>query len=231
MSRDSVVLLSGGLDSSVLLYKMAQEGKVYPITINYGQRHQKEITAARNICEALSREALQRWKMLDLSSDLKGILPSTLTGVGAIPEGHYEDESMKATVVPNRNMILLAIAAGYATGLGIKQVAYAAHSGDHAIYPDCRPVFIRALTEAIRLGTGWGDTDGVRLVAPFQFLSKAQVVGQGVGLQVPFSRTWSCYKGSEYHCGVCGTCRERIEAFQVAHVKDPTVYEKGRSEA
>jgi 7-cyano-7-deazaguanine synthase len=228
MSRDSVVLLSGGLDSSVLLYKMAQEGKVYPITINYGQRHQKEITAARNICEALSREALQRWKMLDLSSDLKGILPSTLTGVGAIPEGHYEDESMKATVVPNRNMILLAIASGYAQGLGIKTVAYAAHAGDHAIYPDCRPVFIRALTEAIRLGTGWNEIDGVHLIAPFQFFSKYQVVKEGVDLQVPLSKTWSCYQGREYHCGLCGTCRERIEAFVLAGIKDPTVYEKAK---
>ena len=221
---DSVVLLSGGLDSSVLLYKQAQEGKVYPLTINYGQRHSKEITAARNVCEAVGKDVLQRWKYLNLSADLKSILPSTLTGVGDIPEGHYEDESMKATVVPNRNMILLSLAAGYATGLGIKQVAYAAHSGDHAIYPDCRPEFVKVLAQAIKLGTGWNN-DGVELEAPFMFMTKAQVVETGYKLKVPFSRTWSCYKGGDVHCGKCGTCVERKGAFSLAQVKDPTVYE------
>ena len=221
---NSVVLLSGGLDSSVLLYKMAQEGNVYPLTINYGQRHSKEVTAARNICESLGKDVLQRWKYLNLSADLKSLLPSTLTGVGDIPEGHYEDESMKATVVPNRNMILLSLAAGYATGLGIKQVCYAAHSGDHAIYPDCRPEFIDTLKRAVKLGTGW-TSDGVELESPFMFLTKAQVVMLGSKLGVPFERTWSCYNGRDLHCGKCGTCTERLEAFQLAGVKDPTVYE------
>ena len=222
---DSVVLLSGGLDSSTLLYLMAQEGDVYPITINYGQKHIREIIAARNICESLGQKVLLRWKNVDLGV-LQSLLPSALTdGAKKIPEGHYEDESMKATVVPNRNMILLSIAAGYAQGIGVKLVAYAAHAGDHAIYPDCRPVFIRSIAETISLGTGWSN-DGVQLRAPFQFKSKAQVVMEGARLKVPFEATWSCYKGEAKHCAKCGTCVERRESFKLAGITDPTEYEE-----
>lgn len=223
---NSVVLLSGGLDSAVLLYKMSLEGDVYPLTVNYGQRHSKEIMAARNICEYKGNELLQRWKYLDLRSQLGSLLPSTLTGRGEIPEGHYEDESMKSTVVPNRNMILLSIATGYAQGLGIRTVAYAAHTGDHAIYPDCRPEFINALGLAIMLGTGWDEQSGVGLVAPFSSLTKADIVGLGSKLEVPFHLTWSCYNGRDKHCGKCGTCVERQEAFLFSGVADPTEYEE-----
>ena len=222
---DSVILLSGGLDSSVLLYKMAKEGTVYPITINYGQKHSKEISAARNICESLGKDMLQRWKYVDLSV-LRSLLPSALTETDKkIPEGHYEDESMKATVVPNRNMILLSVAAGYAQGLGVKTVAYAAHSGDHAIYPDCRPEFIYELKLAIASATGWLSGEGVVLLSPFSSMTKAEVVLLGSELRVPLSMTWSCYNGREKHCRKCGTCVERQEAFRLARVKDPTEYE------
>jgi 7-cyano-7-deazaguanine synthase len=217
-----VILLSGGLDSTVLVYSLVNEFEVYPLTINYGQKHNKEVLAARNVCEARDHNLLLRWKYQDLSV-LRTLLPSALTGVGEIPAGHYEDVSMKQTVVPNRNMILLAIASGYAQGIGAKYVAYAAHHGDHAIYPDCRPEFVQALRDAIRLGTGWSN-DGIELLTPFVGKSKADVVGIGKKLNVPFRLTWSCYQGGEVHCGYCGTCTERKEAFKLAGVEDPTKY-------
>lgn len=216
-----VVLLSGGVDSSTLLYKLIEEGnKCYPLTISYGQRHNKEVMAARNISEALG--IVKDWKYVDLSI-LKALLPSSLTGVGEIPEGHYADESMKSTVVPNRNMILLSIAAGYAQGISAEIVAYAPHMGDHPIYPDCRPEFVESVRETISLGTGW-DYDGVRLIAPFSAMTKADIVKLGHELKVPYSLTWSCYKGEEEHCGKCGTCTERAEAFKLAGVLDLTRY-------
>ena len=224
MGEKCVVLLSGGLDSTTLLYSLVNMYECYPLTISYGQRHQKEVTAARNVCEARNVNLLHRWKYVDLSI-LGALLPSTLTGVGDIPEGHYADESMKATVVPNRNMILLSVAGGYASGLGAKYVAYAPHKGDHIIYPDCRPEFVVAIRNALRLGTGWNN-DGVMLSAPFDDMTKADIVKLGAKLTVPFNKTWSCYNGREYHCGVCGTCVERKEAFKLAGVEDPTIYEK-----
>ncbi len=216
-----VVLLSGGLDSSTLLYQKVKQGNdVYPISFNYGQKHRKELIAARNICESLGEEMLLRYKGVDLTSVGK-LLPSALTGVGEVPNGHYEDESMKATVVPNRNMILLSIAAGYAQGIGAKFVSYAAHSGDHAIYPDCRPEFFNSCGETIDLATG----GAVRLEAPFIKMTKADIVRLGTELKVPYFMTWSCYQGGDKHCGLCGTDIERRLAFIEANVKDPTEYE------
>ena len=141
-----------------------------------------------------------------------------------VPEGHYADESMKATVVPNRNMILLAIAAGYAQGIGAKYVAYAPHMGDHPVYPDCRPEFIQSAGNTISLGTGW-DNDGVVLITPFSALTKADIVTIGSKLHIPYELTWSCYSGGKIHCGKCGTCVERKEAFDLAGIDDPTEYE------
>lgn len=221
--RKCVVLLSGGIDSTTLMYKLIADYECWPLTISYGQRHFKEIFAARNTCEARGDWLLERWKYVDLSV-LRDLLPSALTGVGEIPEGHYADESMKVTIVPNRNMILLAIAGGYAAGIGAKYLAYAPHMGDHPIYPDCRPAFIDSATQTLKLGTGWNE-DGVELVAPFSAITKADIVKLGKGLNVPYKLTWSCYKGGEHHCGKCGTCVERREAFQLAGVEDPTVYE------
>jgi 7-cyano-7-deazaguanine synthase len=156
---------------------------------------------------------------VDLES-LGRILPSTLTGEGEIPEGHYAAEVMKQTVVPNRNMILLAIAAGYAEGLGAGFVAYAAHAGDHYIYPDCRPEFVEAVRSAIQLAT----ETRVQLLTPFLYWYKKDIVSWGKELGVPWKLTWSCYKGGEKHCGKCGTCIERKEAFILAGVDDPTEY-------
>jgi 7-cyano-7-deazaguanine synthase len=217
--KKAVVLLSGGLDSTVLLYSMVGKFECYPLAISYGQRHQKEVLAARRVCEARDHNLLLRLCWLNLEV-LRELLPSALTGVGKVPRGHYEAESMKSTVVPNRNMILLAVAAGYAQGLGAGTVAYAAHSGDHAIYPDCRPDFVTSAMETVRLGTG----DAVILYAPFLHLTKAEIVKLGQRFTVPFEHTWSCYEGGLIHCGVCGTCTERREAFKLAGVPDPTVY-------
>jgi 7-cyano-7-deazaguanine synthase len=222
MTDKCVVLLSGGLDSTVLLYNLVSTYECYPLTIGYGQRHIRELTAARNVCEARGGDLLKRWKYVELGV-LRTLLPSSLTGVGEIPKGHYEDESMKSTVVPNRNMILLSIAGGYASGLGAKYVFYAAHTGDHAIYPDCRPEFIASAAETICLGTGWNN-DGVELRAPFNKVSKTDIVKLGKKINVPFYLTWSCYEGRDVHCGVCGTCTERREAFKLAGVEDPTIY-------
>lgn len=221
MSKKCVVLLSGGLDSTVLLYTRLELGyDCYPLAILYGQRHEKEVLSAAVICKLLSLDL----KRIDLSV-LKELLPSSLTGIGDVPDGHYADESMKSTVVPNRNMILLSVAAGYAQGIGSGFVAYAAHKGDHPIYPDCRPVFVESARETITLGTGWSH-DGVQLLAPFIRYTKADIVKLGETLGVPFELTWSCYKGGDIHCGVCGTCTERKEAFVVAKVKDRTVYKE-----
>ena len=221
--RDCVVLLSGGLDSTTLLYSLMDLYRCWPVSISYGQKHSKEIMAARNVCEARGGKLLERWKLIDLSV-LRSILPSALTGVGTVPEGHYQSENMKSTVVPNRNMILLSIAGGYAVGISAKYLAYAPHMGDHSIYPDCRPAFIEAARAALCLATGW-ENDGLELITPFSDMTKADIVKLGSKLGVPFGKTWSCYNGRDKHCGVCGTCRERIEAFEIAGVKDPTVYE------
>jgi len=223
MKQKAVVLLSGGIDSTTLMYDMIKDLEVWPLTISYGQRHNREVMAARNVCEARGGDLIHRWKYLDLSC-LGRLLPSSLTGIGEIPDGHYADENMKSTVVPNRNMILLAIAAGYAQGIGAKYVAYAPHAGDHPIYPDCRPEFIKAAGEAIQLGTGFTPVEGVELVAPYGRFTKTDVVKLGKKLNVPYHLTWSCYKGDDIHCGTCGTCTERKEAFQQAGVQDPTQY-------
>jgi len=218
----AVVLLSGGIDSSTLLYVLKERYEVYPITILYGQKHSKELDAAEAIATAAG--VYERWKAVFLPQ-LAQILPSSLTDPNIpVPEGHYADENMKSTVVPNRNMILLSIAGGYAQSIGAKYVAYAPHKGDHPIYPDCRPVFIEAVGKAIKLGTGW-ENEGVQLLTPFNSYTKADIVAAGDLLNVPFEKTWSCYKGGKVHCGHCGTCVERAEAFKLALVDDPTEYE------
>jgi len=222
MKKKAIVLLSGGLDSSVLLYyltKGALKYDCYPLTILYGQRHRKELNSAVKIAQSLSLPH----KVVDLSC-LRDLLASSLTGTGDIPYGYYANETMKSTVVPNRNMILLSIAAGYAQTIKARYVAYAAHTGDHAIYPDCRSEFANSMRESIKLGTGW-DSDGIELITPFlPLLSKADIVRIGIKLKVPFELTWSCYEGEDKACGQCGTCIERLEAFRLNNVIDPIEY-------
>ena len=214
-----IVLLSGGLDSSVLAYWLARAGLVIKaLTIDYGQRHSKEQNAAKEMAAALGIE--HRVLSLGALRPILGDDSSLLNQDIGVPEGHYEDDSMKSTVVPNRNMILLSIAAAWSIASRLDGVAYAAHAGDHAIYPDCRPAFADAMNEAIKLC----DYTSQELVRPFVSITKADIAKLGASLGVPFEKTWSCYNGRDIHCGKCGTCVERIEAFQLANVPDPTRY-------
>lgn len=217
--RRLVVVYSGGLDSTVLLYFLLREGHtVWALSIDYGQRHRRELDSAREICRSL--EVTHEVAALN---GLQGLLggSSLTTPSVAVPDGHYAQENMKQTIVPNRNMIMLAIAGGWALSLGCEAVAYAAHGGDHAIYPDCRHEFTEAMDQAFQLA----DWNVLRLMSPFVNRSKADIVRLGTDLAVPFERTWSCYKGERLHCGRCGTCIERREAFYLAGMADPTRYD------
>jgi len=215
----TVLIYSGGIDSTVLLYDLLNSGHdVQALSVNYGQRHSKELDCAKSLCKQLNVEH----HVADLTALNPLLSGSSLTSPHVqVPEGHYEDESMKATVVPNRNMILLSIATGWAMSTGASSVSYAAHSGDRAIYPDCREEFADAMNSVMEIA-GW---DKVSLNRPFSSLTKADIVKFGDELGVPFEQTWSCYKGGQVHCGVCGTCVERREAFQLAGVTDPTIYD------
>jgi 7-cyano-7-deazaguanine synthase len=215
----TLVLHSGGLDSTVLLYKANAVGEAASISLHYGQRHEKELAAASHIASLLGVPHVQF--ALAMGPILANSRSALVNKNVAVPEGHYEDESMKATVVPNRNMLLLATAAAYGIANGYDTLAYAAHAGDHAIYPDCRPKFIDAMAEALSLC----DWNPAKLYTPFARLTKADIVKLGDTLDVPMSLTWSCYNGRERHCGRCGTCVERIEAFKLAGVQDRTLYE------
>jgi 7-cyano-7-deazaguanine synthase len=214
----TVVIYSGGLDSTVLLYKLKAEGRdLHALSVNYGQRHRRELDCAAAICQRIDIPH----RTADLSSIRELLAGSSLTSPQIeVAEGHYTEESMKSTVVPNRNMILLSLAAGHALSIGATEVAYAAHSGDHAIYPDCRNEFADAVATAMQLC----DWQPVHLIRPFIDQTKAEIVALGAKLSVPLADTWSCYKGGELHCGRCGTCIERREAFHLAGVPDPTPY-------
>jgi 7-cyano-7-deazaguanine synthase len=213
-----VVLMSGGMDSSVLAAALRDDGEtVHGLAVHYGQRHAREIEASRRVAEWMGVHHLA----LDLGGLRRVMQGSSQTDETVpLPHGHYTDESMKATVVPNRNMILLAVATAHAVSVGADAVAYAAHSGDHPIYPDCRPVFMRAMEKAMAVC----DDNPPCLLAPFAELNKAHIVRVGASLGVPFGLTRSCYDDQPEHCGKCGTCVERREAFVLAEVDDPTEY-------
>lgn len=227
--KHAIVLHSGGMDSSALLYLIASTGykAVTTVSVNYGQRHVKEIEAAAAVLGAARADFVFTnfdSVSIDLAAVGKLLTGSALTSPDTVevPEGHYAEETMKATVVPNRNMILLAVAGGIAVARGASRVFTAVHAGDHFIYPDCRPEFIAHLSQAMAAGTeGFGD---VSIGAPFLHRTKAQIASEGQGLGVPFELTWSCYIGGETHCGRCGTCVERIESFHEAGVNDRTLY-------
>lgn len=217
--QSAVAVYSGGLDSTVMLYAMREAGVEIrgALSIDYGQKHGKELGQAARICQDMGITH----KVADVSGLAELFGASGLTDAEThVPEGHYEEEQMKVTVVPNRNMILIALATAWAISLKADAVAYAAHSGDHAIYPDCREPFARALDQAIRQC----DWHALRLYRPFVAMAKSAIVALGSRLGVPFALTWSCYKGGAEHCGRCGTCVERREAFHLAQVEDPTTY-------
>ena len=214
-----VVLCSGGMDSVTALHWARREHQlVAAVSFNYGAKHNpRELPFA---AEHASRLGV-RHEVISLDFVNRLFSSHLLQGGGAIPDGHYEAANMKQTVVPFRNAIMLSIAAGFAESAGADGLVIAAHGGDHAIYPDCREDFMVAMGEAMRLGT----YAQVELLRPFIALSKSGIAQEGTRLGVDYSRTWSCYKGGARHCGKCGTCVERREAFLVAGLKDPTDYE------
>ncbi len=215
--KDSVLILSGGMDSTTLLYEF-KEDIALAISFDYGSNHNdKEIPFAKYHCEQLGIKHIT----IPLSFMKEYFKSSLLEGAEAIPEGNYDDENMKSTVVPFRNGIMLAIAAGVAESNGLRHVMMANHSGDHTIYPDCRPQFATAMSDAIAAGT----YDGITLVTPYTHISKTDIVKRGAALGLDYTQTWSCYKGGEKHCGKCGTCMERKEALRDAGVADKTAYE------
>ncbi len=214
----TVLTFSGGLDSTVLLWHLLQQGhEVRCLSVDYGQRHRKELEVARGIARLANCEH----RIADLSGLSILFAGSSQTSDIPVPLGHYAEDSMRATVVPNRNMVLLSLATSWAVSTKSDNVAYAAHAGDHAVYPDCRPDFADALGQAITMC----DWHRVRLLRPFLTLRKEDIVKMGYELNAPLHLTWSCYQGREKHCGKCGTDVERKEAFQLAGVIDPTEYE------
>ncbi len=216
--KDSVIIYSGGLDSTTLLYE-ERERVALAVTFDYGSNHAaREMACARHHCALLGIEHV----VIELGFMSRYFQSSLLSGADAIPDGDYADSNMRSTVVPFRNGIMLSIACGLAESRGLKRVLIANHGGDHAIYPDCRPQFVAAMDAAMQAGT----YDGVRLVAPYTDISKADIVRRGVQLGIDYGETYSCYKGGEHHCGTCGTCTERREAFLEANIPDPTTYEK-----
>lgn len=215
--KDSIIVLSGGMDSTTLLYEY-QSRIALAVSFDYGSNHnQRELAFAALHCERLGIKHL----IIPLDFIHRYFHSSLLSGAEAVPEGNYDDENMRSTVVPFRNGIMLAVAAGLAEDNGLQQIMMANHAGDHAIYPDCRPDFVQAMDEAVHAGT----YNGVRLFTPYTNLTKADIARRGKVLGIDYSETWSCYKGGEHHCGKCGTCTERIEALQEAGVEDRTVYE------
>ena len=213
-----LVVLSGGMDSTTLLFHLLAEGhEVRGLGVDYGQRHRRELDAATLICS----EAGIPYEIADLRALAPLMSGSALTDSKiAVPEGHYAADNMKATVVPNRNMLLLSVALARCVALDYDAVAYAAHAGDHTIYPDCRPEFAEAMEKAAHLC----DYKQRGLLRPFVSWTKADIAKRGGELGVPYGLTWTCYKGLDLHCGKCGTCVERIEAFRLAGVSDPTEY-------
>lgn len=215
--KESVIILSGGMDSTTMLYEM-KDNISLAITFDYGSNHaKKEIECAKYHCKKLGIEHL----IIPLDFIHQYFKSSLLEGANAIPEGHYEDSNMKSTVVPFRNGIMLSIACGIAESRNLTHVLIANHSGDHAIYPDCRATFINSMSEAMSYGT----YNHVKILAPYTGISKADIAKRGFMLGVDFTKTWSCYKGGNIHCGKCGTCVERKEAFELANIEDPTKYE------
>jgi 7-cyano-7-deazaguanine synthase len=219
----TVLIFSGGMDSATLLYYLLEEGiEVSTITFNYGSRHNREegVAAEKVIGRVLGRENFRdsvNFQLPDLSVVFKSAL---LRGGAPIPYGHYAEENMRQTVVPNRNMIMLSFAIGLAESLKYDNVAFGNHAGDYTVYPDCRSEFVAALSQAAKLGT----FRGIEVISPFALISKADIVSMGSQLHVPYGLTYSCYEGEVVHCGKCGTCVERREAFYKAGVEDPTEY-------
>lgn len=213
--KDSLLVLSGGMDSTTMLHDY-KERIAAAVTFDYGSNHNaREIECARENCRMLGIEHI----VIPLSFMKEYFKSSLLEGADAIPEGHYADDNMRSTVVPFRNGIMLSVAAGLAESRGLRHVMLANHGGDHTIYPDCRPRFVDAMSEAIRMGT----FEGLTILAPYTHITKSDIAARGKKIGMDYSLTYSCYKGGELHCGRCGTCVERREAMADAGIEDPTL--------
>lgn len=221
--RLAVAIVSGGVDSTVLAHHLLDEGwALRLVSFDYGQRHRVELDRARGLGALLGAPHT----VVDLSAAVSLLAGSALTDAAVdVPDGHYTDESMRSTVVPNRNAIFLAFGVADAVSSGASAVALGVHAGDHPVYPDCRPAFVDAAQHIARVGNEGFLTPDFRVLAPFVEWSKADIVCRGSELGVDFTQTWSCYRGGVRHCGTCGTCVERREAFALAGVDDPTEYE------
>lgn len=211
----TMVIFSGGMDSGTLLYHLRDQGhELLPIGIDYRQRHIKELDYAHRFCAQLGL----KYPVLNLRSVGALLAGSSQTDKSIpVPHGHYQAETMKLTVVPNRNMLMLAAAGAVAIAHQCEALAYGAHAGDHAIYPDCRAGFIQIMREAF-LNCDWKPLE---LLTPFRDWSKGEIAKEGVRLGVPYELTWTCYEGGEDPCGRCGACTERKEAFEYVGVPDP----------
>jgi 7-cyano-7-deazaguanine synthase len=222
MPNKVVVIYSGGMDSFTVLHKAVQAGHdVYALSFNYGQRHVKELQCAAQVCQELGI----KHKIVDISAINQLLAGSSLTDDIDIPEGHYAADNMKSTVVPNRNMILLSLAVGYAVSLGASQVYYGAHSGDHFIYPDCRPEFVQKMHDVCQIA----NYEPIDIISPYLAKTKIEILADGLAMGLDYSKTWTCYNGREKACGKCGSCQERLEAFTLNNVTDPLPYEQNLS--
>lgn len=229
--KQTVVIYSGGMDSFTLAAMTHQQGDLHScLSFDYGQRHRVELEYARQNC--------QDWGVPHHIVDLHSVGDLIARGEGGgallrdqpVPEGHYADENMKQTVVPNRNMIMLSIAAGYAMSHKLRVVRYGAHSGDHTIYPDCRPEFVKAMIDAVAIA----DWHRVWIETPFLGLDKTSILKIGFAIGLDYARSWTCYKGNDVACGKCGSCQERLEAFKNLGERDPLEYlqdEPGRDDS
>ncbi len=218
MEKNSLIIVSGGMDSITLLHYRKEQISL-AVTFDYGSNHnRRETEYAAYHCKSLGIEHI----VIPLSFIHDYFKSSLLQGADAIPEGHYTAENMKSTVVPFRNGIMLAVACGIAESRGLDRVLIANHNGDHAIYPDCRENFITAMGKAMEAGT----YEHISIDAPFTDISKTDIALIGKRLGIDYSKTYSCYKGGEKHCGKCGTCVERKEALRNAGIEDTTEYEE-----
>jgi 7-cyano-7-deazaguanine synthase len=219
--RKAVAIVSGGLDSVTMAYLLSSQGySLCVLGFDYGQRHRKELDCA----ELCAKRLCAKYHRVDLTSLIPLLRGSSLTDDIDVPDGHYAEESMRITVVPNRNAVMLSIAFSAAVSFGADLVATGVHSGDHFVYPDCRPEFIEAFDAMEQIANKGFGHSRLRLLASFVDLTKSDIVRIGDSLSVPFQNTWSCYKGQDVHCGTCGTCVERKEAFDLANISDPTAY-------
>ncbi|WP_438863504.1 7-cyano-7-deazaguanine synthase QueC [Neptunicella sp.] len=218
MTQKAVVIYSGGMDSFTVLNKVIQQGyDVHALSFNYGQKHSKELEYAAKVCQ---KSGISH-KVVDISAINFLLAGSALTDNIDMPEGHYEAANMAQTVVPNRNMILLSLAVGYAVSIDAKQVYYGAHGGDHAIYPDCRPEFVQRMNDVCAIA----NYEAIEIVTPYLHSSKTEILADGLSMQLEYGDTWTCYNGREKACGKCGACQERLEAFTANGLVDPCQYE------